>query len=147
MRKYSNNSGLPVQKFIVPTLAQTIALFDRIRRGHIFRADFTKRTTGEKRTMICRCGVKSYLKGGKAAYSFADKGLLPVYDFNRQGYRSIPIDNLIMIKISGVVYWLNSDLNPGEYPVNELFSDINDSRTVRAWTSPLYEAEVEHHQW
>jgi hypothetical protein len=141
MKKYSYNCGRPVEKFVVPTLAETINLFDRIRKsGMVFRADFVKRTTGETRTMICRCGVKKYLKGGKAAYNFGEKGLLPVYDWNRQGYRSIPIDNIYCIKFGGIVYWLNVDhvLEYGQYPV-DLFNDIEEGRTIPASTSPLLE--------
>ena len=150
MKKYSYNTGRPIEKFVVPTLAETITLFDKIRfGGKIFRVDFIKRTTGEKRTMICRCGVKKYLKGGKAAYSFSEKGLLAVYDYNRHGYRSIPIDNVNMIKLAGVVYWLNTGMHPGEYPT-DVFQEICDGRSIPAWTSPLHfnqGNEVDHHQW
>jgi len=140
---HNNNYGRKVEKFVVPTLAETINLFDKLRRsGQVFRADFIKRTTGEWRTMVCRCGVKKYLKGGKAAYNFGDKGLLSVFEFGK-GYRSITLDNLACIKTGGVIYWFNVPLDPGTYST-EIFDDITEgARTLPAYTTPLKPAPSE----
>lgn len=70
-------------------------------QGRIFGAEFIKRTTGEVRHIVCRQGVVKYLRGGKAAYNFAEKGLLSVYDLQKNGYRSIPIDGILELSIDG----------------------------------------------
>jgi len=71
--------------------------------GRIFGVWFVKRTTGETRHMVCRTGVKKHLKGGGRSYDPKAKGLLNVYDVQKQGYRSIPIENVIQIEHHGVV--------------------------------------------
>lgn len=57
-----------------------------------FLVNFTKRTTGELRTMFAELNLDGRTAGGKAAYSFADKGLVPVFDLEKNGIRSIPLD-------------------------------------------------------
>ena len=138
MKNHSYNCGRPVEKLVVPTLAESVNLITKLRTsGKIFRADFIKRTNGEKRTMICRCNVKKYLKGGKAAYHFGDKGLLPVYEYGK-GYRSITIDNLHLIKFGGVVYLFNTSLDVGHYSPKLNFLEEG-LRTFPAANSPMYE--------
>jgi hypothetical protein len=75
-----------------------------VESGHIFTVTFTKRTNGEIRTMTCRTGVRKHLKGGPAAYNFKSKNLLSVYDMQSRGYRCIPVDAIIEMKISGKIY-------------------------------------------
>lgn len=141
MRKHYHNSnyGMKVEKFVVPTLAEIINLFDKLRRnGRIFRVDFIKREDGSTRTMLCRFGVKKHLKGGKATYDAGDKGLFFVYDTNKQGPRSFAIDNVVCVKSGGVVYWFNAGkVEPGTYPADIL--EENGIRTIPASTSPLLE--------
>ena len=137
MNKLSYNYGHPVEKALVPTLAEIINLFDKLRRsGKVFRVDFIKRTDGSVRTMICRFGVKKYLKGGKKAYDSGDKGLFTVYEFGK-GYRSITIDNLILLKTAGVVYYFNTKVEPGEYMYSNDNYHIFRPRTIPASTSPI----------
>ena len=139
-REYSYNCGRPVEKIVVPSLAQTINLFDKLRTtGKVFRVDFVKRTTGETRTMVCRFGVKKGLRGGKKAYDAGDKGLFTVWDFGK-GYRSITIDNIIFVKTGGVVYYLNTDTPPGEYPA-DMVHEI-DGRTIAAVNHPMQQRET-----
>ncbi len=69
--------------------------------GKIFSVTFVKRTTGEIRTMTCRLGVTKHLKGGDKAYSPKDYDLVTVFDMQKQGYRSIPIDAILDLKIKG----------------------------------------------
>lgn len=138
MKDYSYNCGRPVEKFVVPTLAETMNLINKLKSNHrVFRADFLKRTTGEMRTMLCMFGVKKHLKGGKAAYHFGDKGLLSVFDINKQAYRSIPIDNIRLIKSAGIVYLLNNSLPAGAYDPTGFYEEYPNHRTVPASTSPL----------
>ena len=69
--------------------------------GHIFSVHFVKRTNGEVRHMLCRTGVTKYLKGGGKSYDAASKSLLTVYDVQKQGYRSVPLEAIIQIDHHG----------------------------------------------
>lgn len=81
-----------------------------------FSVQFRKRTTGEDRTLNCQRRVRKHLKGGKAAYSFTDKGLISVWCPKEAGkhgpkdvgYRSVPADAIQQIKAGGRV-WENRD--------------------------------------
>lgn len=72
--------------------------------GQIFGVRFKKRTTGEERTMCCRLGVKSHLKGGEASYSFENKGLISCFDFSKKDYRCIPIEGILEVTINGQTF-------------------------------------------
>ena len=72
--------------------------------GKFFGVKFIKRTTGEQRDMVCRTGVHSHLSGGVAAYNPTEKGLICVFDVQKNGYRSIPIEGIIEVKIDGVYH-------------------------------------------
>lgn len=69
--------------------------------GRIFAILFTKRTTGEERHMVCRSGVRSHLKGGTQPYNAADKGLVTVFDMQKNGYRAIPAEGVKRVKMNG----------------------------------------------
>lgn len=79
-------------------------LKDAVSDGRIFGIEFIKRTTGEHRHMVCRLGVKSHLKGGTKKFSDTEKKLLTVFDIQKNAYRSIPLDQIIRVKINGRVY-------------------------------------------
>jgi len=137
MKNYSNNCGHPVEKMVVPTLAESINLFNKLRHsGQIFRVDFIKRGDGSYRTMLCRFGTKKHLKGGKLRYDADNKGLCIVYDWNRLDFRSFAIDNTLLIKHGGVIYNLNqdTDIKKGTYKVTL----PSGKRTFAAHTSPMY---------
>jgi len=69
--------------------------------GGIFTVKFDKRTTGERRSMTCRLGVKAHLRGGELKVSPKDKKLIIVFDMQKQGYRSFPIDAVVSITHAG----------------------------------------------
>lgn len=69
--------------------------------GKIFSVTFTKRTTGESRTMLCRLGVTSHLAGGEKKFSDEEKGLLTVFSLDANGYRSISCEAVQRVKIGG----------------------------------------------
>lgn len=81
-------------------------LVDKIKKtnGKIFNVTFIKRTDNSKRRMNARLGVKSYLKGGQIPYNPIDKQLIPVFDMNKKGYRSISTENIISATILGEQY-------------------------------------------
>lgn len=74
------------------------------KNGRFFTVTFTKRTTGDLRTMNCRLGVKQHLKGGTKSFKDDDKNLLTVWDNTKHAYRSIPLENLIELRSGGKVY-------------------------------------------
>lgn len=78
---------------------------DRAREsGHIFAVEFVKRTDGTIREMLCRTGVTKGTKGGSMGYRPEDKGLLSVYDMQKQGFRSIPVENVLHLSMNGQRY-------------------------------------------
>ena len=77
---------------------------EAVSDGSLFSVEFVKRTNGETREMLCRTGVKAHLKGGVKKFDDKEKNLLTVYDVQKNGYRSIPLDAIIRIKIHGKVY-------------------------------------------
>ena len=134
MNKYSNNTGQPVKKVLVPNLSQTLRLFNSLHSsGKVFRIDFKKKN-GELRTMVCRCGVHSKTNGKGMAYNPMDKGLMTVYEFGK-GYRTVNLDTISFIKHEGVGYLMNSLLPFGEHS-KTMFSQLG--KTLRARTSPMY---------
>lgn len=68
--------------------------------NQFFSAVFVKRN-GEVRKMLCRVGVKKYLKGGKKKYDYDH--LMTVYDVKKKGYRTINLDTLTQVKANGKV--------------------------------------------
>ncbi len=69
--------------------------------GKVFSVQFIKRSTGELRKMRCRTGVKKHLKGGTKAYSTKVHDLLTVFDMDKKGYRSIPVDAIQRLCVGG----------------------------------------------
>ena len=72
--------------------------------GSIFSVEFIKRSTGELRRMTCRTGVKKHLKGGTKGYSAKAHNLLTVFDMEKKGYRSIPVDAVRELSIHGQTF-------------------------------------------
>jgi hypothetical protein len=73
-------------------------------QGKTFNVGFIKRSTGELREMNARLGVKKHLKGGDLPYDPFEKDLLPVFDMQKRGYRSISLDTIKYIKFAGETY-------------------------------------------
>jgi len=97
------------------TVKQLASFVRKQAGGTIFSVKFIKRTTGEVRDMLCRFGTVNKVKGETGngpAYNALDKGLLPVWDMQAEGFRSIPLGNIITIKIKGQVY--NGPMAPNE---------------------------------
>jgi hypothetical protein len=70
-------------------------------RGKFLSVEFTKRSDGSLRQMVCRTGVYSHLRGGTPSYDAASKGLLTVFSVHDNNYRAVPIEGLLRIKING----------------------------------------------
>lgn len=70
--------------------------------SQFFSVVFTK-SDGTKRKMLCKLGVKKYLKGGQKSYDDKAKGHLTVYSVNDKGYRTVNLNTLEQIKVKGKV--------------------------------------------
>lgn len=67
--------------------------------GKIFTVVFIKRTTGEKRVMNCRKGVKKGTTGEGLKFDPARKGLLPVFDMQKNKFRMISLESIKQINV------------------------------------------------
>lgn len=85
-----------------------------LRSGKFFSVTFLPRTPGKgPRRMLCRGGVRKYVSGKGAGYSFREKDLLPVWEprvsgrlfgsRDASGYRSIPLDGILEVRGMGQV--------------------------------------------
>lgn len=85
------------------TQAQATQLL-KATNGRFFRATFVKRTNGQERVLVGRTGVTKHLTGGDKRYSFSAKNLLSVWDVQAKGYRTVPLDALISLRVDGQDY-------------------------------------------
>ena len=76
--------------------------------GKIFSAVFTKKD-GEKRLMNCRLKVKKYVKGVGRKFDPSDKGLIGVFDLQKDQHRFINLNTLESLKIQGVEYLITNN--------------------------------------
>jgi hypothetical protein len=84
---------------------EEVVKYIRDTEGRFFKVRFIKRTDGSLREMLARTGVRKYVKGTGASYSFQAHGLIPVFDVeaddHKGAYRSIPIDGITEVMIHG----------------------------------------------
>jgi len=71
-------------------------------KGKFFSVKFTKKD-GTLRKMVCRTGVKSYLKGGVNTTGHIPN-LLTVFDVQKQEYRNINMATLQSARVEGKEY-------------------------------------------
>ena len=72
--------------------------------GKIFTVTFIKRTTGKKRVMNCRTGVRKHAKGEDLRFNPRAHGLKSVFDMQKRAYRMIPLESIQNIKMNGKEY-------------------------------------------
>lgn len=74
--------------------------------GHknFMSVSFTKRTTGETRTMVIRPGATKGVKGTGGSYDPLAKGLVPVFSVRDGGWRSIGLESILRIRNKGETY-------------------------------------------
>jgi len=88
---------------IVPAFNRT-NLRALVQDGQIFAVEFIKRTDGTLRRMVCRLGVRKHLRGGTAPYSAKEHNLLTVFDMEKGGYRSIPVEAVQSLTVHGQTF-------------------------------------------
>jgi hypothetical protein len=59
---------------------------------------FRKRTTGATRTMRAKLGTH---RGGQKSMAMERDNLLPVIDLEANGWRAIPLDSVVALKLPG----------------------------------------------
>jgi len=89
-------------------LHEALKLIDD-QSGKIASAKFIKRTDGSVRKMTFRTGVKKHLTGEGAKYSFRKNALIPVFDMQKRGYRSIPTEGIQELTVGGNTYIVEHD--------------------------------------
>jgi len=82
-------------------------------KGKFMTVTFLKKD-GSTRRMRCRTGVKRYVKGvgsplGTPSNRLQKYKLITVYDLDKAGYRSIPVDRVLSVKAAGKTF---SSKNP-----------------------------------
>ncbi len=73
------------------------------RYGKFFHVQFIKKD-GTERQMTCRMGVKKDQTGKGLAFDAIAKGLLPVFDLEKDDYRFVNMETLRKAKIQGEEY-------------------------------------------
>lgn len=68
--------------------------------GKTFTVEFVKKN-GEHRTMNARLGVNKGKTGKGMKYNPTERGLLPVYDMQKKGFRMINFDTIQRVTIHG----------------------------------------------
>ena len=76
--------------------------------GKFFSAVFIKKD-GERRLMNCRLKVKKYVKGVGRKFKPEDRGLIGVFDLQKDQHRFINLNTLESLKIDGVDYEVEGD--------------------------------------
>ena len=66
----------------------------------IFSVTFIKKD-GSERTMVARLHVKKGVNGKGMGYNPVEKGLLPVWDMQKNGFRMINLKTVTELKIKG----------------------------------------------
>lgn len=85
---------------------QLTSFIKSITENQIFGVTFTKKN-GDIRDMTCRLNVTKHLKGGELNFDPVEKGLLPVYDLVKKGYRMISLATVTELRAGGEVYRFN----------------------------------------
>ena len=90
---------------IKTTAAVQMQLFNELKKtGRFFKAVFIKKTNGEIREMVCRFGVKKHVNGKGLRFDPLSKGCLPVWDTEKNAYRMINLNTLMLIHYAGKSY-------------------------------------------
>ena len=139
------NYGRKIEKVVITDkygIAEVVP--EILMSGQVCRVDYMKKD-GEVTTMVCRTGVGKYVTGRGTSPTNLSEGRLSVYSFDRQGYRTLKLNNIMTIKHGGILYDFrnmhahymmdNGDYKgaaklltqPGEYGC-----DLGDDRTIPA---------------
>ena len=73
--------------------------------GRIFFAEFVKKN-GDVRRMTARLGVSKGVKGVGRSFDPASKGLLGVYDMDKNQFRMINVNTLRKVSVDGKTFAL-----------------------------------------
>lgn len=71
--------------------------------GRIFSCIFIKRDK-TIRKMVARLGVEKGKTGKGMSWNPLERGMIPVYDMQKKGWRMINLNSLIRARVNGVTY-------------------------------------------
>lgn len=77
-----------------------------VTRGKFFITEFIERTDGTLRRMVCRTGVKKYIKGVGMSYDPNEYDLMVVWDIQKKDYRMINLSAIQLFQCGNVI-WKN----------------------------------------
>ncbi len=81
------------------TIKETLSEIQKAENT-IFSVEFIKKD-GTVRTMVARLHVKKGVKGTGMAYNPIEKGLIPVWDMQKNGFRMINLKTVTKLQIKG----------------------------------------------
>jgi len=84
--------------------AKIVSLLRHPANSKKFQVEFVKRSTGEVRIMNATTQYEQHLKGGQLSYDPVEKKLLPVWDLDKEAFRSIPLDAVLVIRVKDTEY-------------------------------------------
>jgi hypothetical protein len=87
----------------VMSRSEAVRWIEHGSRGRIFAADVTKRLGG-RRTIVCRYGVKSHVKGVGLSFDPRAKRLTVVFDMQKHAYRMLNWNGLNSLLIDGKIH-------------------------------------------
>lgn len=70
--------------------------------GVLCAVAFVKRSTGELRQMNCRC-TSTMQRQGDRRFNPLERGLVTVFDEEKQEFRSVPIEGIRQLAINGAI--------------------------------------------
>lgn len=73
-------------------------------KDKIFSVTFVKRTDGSVRTLVGRKGVMKGVTGVGLSYDPRSKGLLPLFDVQKDQFRMINLETVLSIRMDGCSY-------------------------------------------
>lgn len=82
---------------------KAVRFLERDTQGRIVSVYFQK-ADGTMREMVCRRGVRKYLRGGELPYDPKSRLLLPVFDMTNRQYRMVNLASLVSFKVSGETF-------------------------------------------
>jgi hypothetical protein len=83
---------------------QRAAQFLESETGGRFVSVYFQKKDGTMREMVCRRGVRKYLRGGELPYDPKSRLLIPVFEVSSREYRMVNIASLVSFKVSGETY-------------------------------------------
>lgn len=80
------------------------SLIESYDKDKIFSVTFVKRTDGSVRTLVGRKGVHKGVKGVGLKFDPSSKGLITIFDMQKNAFRMINLETIISIRLDEQTY-------------------------------------------